>query len=106
MGCGLQVGSNGRAVDAGRAPLRSRTTWAGDDMMGAGGAAGDPADKQRISRRKTVGQQLEIARDDSPDGGNFHLSVDAPKPLLVVHFESALPHFCFQRGVRQMKRLV
>ena len=64
MGCGLQVG-NGRSPDGNRAPpLKSRSTWAGDEM------SNDP-NRQRISRRRTVGQHLDAGREDSPDPGKI-----------------------------------
>ena len=66
MGCGLQVG-NGRSPDSSRAPpLKSRSTWAGDDIPGTNNS--DP-NRHRISRRQTVGQHLDAGREDSPEPG-------------------------------------
>ena len=71
MGCGLQMG-NGRSPDGSHAPLKSRTTWAGDEMSGTMNQENSAAKK--VSRRKTVSQNTGT-RDDSPDTGeNSHTS--------------------------------
>ena len=77
MGCGLQVG-NGRSPDGNRAPLKSRTTWAGDEMAGTVDQS-----RQRISRRRTVAQHLDGGREDSPEPGKI-------KHVWSMHKELAL----------------
>ncbi len=65
MGCGLQMG-NGRSPDGSQ--LKSRTTWAGDEMSGTMNQENSAAKK--VSRRKTVSQNTGT-RDDSPDTGEI-----------------------------------
>ena len=84
MGCGLQVG-NGRSPDGSRAPpLKSRSTWSGDEIPGS-----DP-NRQRITRRRTVGQHLESGRDGSPEPGKLSfLHTDC----LYTHYTHILSNY-------------